>query len=53
MDALFSQYLDSQFVEWLAGFYPFAGAGVLLGFIFAILGWVFGLVWGLVRITIR
>lgn len=49
MEALMQQYLDPNFVSWLTEFYPFVGAGVAFGFIFAILGWVFGLVWSLVR----
>lgn len=53
MELLLEKYLDAAYVEWLLDMVPFVGAGLVLGFIFAILGWVFGLVWGLVRISIR
>lgn len=53
MAALFTQYLDSGFIDWLTGLYPYVSAGVLLGFICAILGWVFGLVWSLVRVYLN
>lgn len=50
MNALFNAYLDSSFLEWLGGFFPFVGGGLILGLIVAVLGWLFGLVWSLVRI---
>lgn len=49
MSGLMSTYMDPQFLEWLENFYPYIGAGVILGLIFAVLGWLFGLVWSLVR----
>lgn len=53
MDAILTAYSDPQFIDALLDLVPAVGAGVILGFIFAILGWLFGLVWGLVRIGIE
>ena len=49
MAAIFTKYLDASFIDYLAGFAPLVGAGLILGLIFAVLGWVFGLVWTLHR----
>lgn len=53
MESLLDMYLDADFLSWLMGMMPYVGVGLLLGFIFCILGWLFGLVWSLVRISIR
>lgn len=52
MDAIFDQYLDAQFLDWLMGLTPFVGAGLILGLIIAVFGWLFGLIWGLLRTDI-
>lgn len=44
MDAMFSQYADAEFFEAVATLAPAVGFGLILGLIFAIFGWVFGLV---------
>ena len=49
MDAILDQYLDSAFLDWLMDMVPFVGAGLILGLIIAVLGWIFGLVWSLLR----
>lgn len=53
IDALLTEYMDSGFLDALVALAPAVGAGVVTGFIFAVLGWVFGLVWGLFRIGIE
>lgn len=49
MSVLMETYIDPEFISWMANFYPYVGAGLILGLIVAVLGWLFGLVWTLVR----
>lgn len=53
MNALLSQYVDSSFLDALVELYPAVGGGLVLGLIIAVLGWVFGLVWSLVRVYLH
>lgn len=44
MVELMAKFVDSQFLDSLGALSPAVGVGVLLGFIAAVIGWVFGLV---------
>ena len=41
---LITTYTNSGFLDFLAGLSPAVGGGVILGLIFAVIGWLFGLV---------
>ena len=53
MSEVWTQYLDGRLVDWLAGFAPLVGAGLVLGLIFMVLGWLVGFVLSVFKLTIR
>ena len=44
MSELFESFLSSDYVDMVADLVPMVGYGLILGFIFALLGWLFGMV---------
>lgn len=44
MSELFGSYLDDRLVDAVASLVPMVGYGVILGIIFAVIGWLFGFV---------
>lgn len=44
MSELLTQYADSSFIDAIVALAPGVGAGMILGFIIAIIGWLWGFV---------
>lgn len=44
MEQILDEFVDTAFLQNLTSLVPSVGFGLILGFIFAIVGWLFGLV---------
>lgn len=52
MSELLEQFADVEFISWIVDFAPFVAVGILLGVIFALIGWVWGFVIRVARIEV-